>query len=52
MGSLTPEDIKKRDEEVVRLRVEDGLSWRKIGHILGISHEWARKVFLRQTGTD
>ena len=50
MGRLTPMDIEKRNAAICRLRVEDGLSWRKIGAIMQVSHEWARKVFLRSIG--
>lgn len=50
MGRLTPEQIAKRNAAICRLRVEDGLSWRRIGAIMEISHEWARKVFFRAIG--
>lgn len=50
MGRLTKTDIIKRDDAIIRLRVEERLSWRKIGAIMQVSHEWARKVFLRSIG--
>ena len=50
MGRLTPKQISRRNDAIIRLRVDEGLSWRKIGAIMEISHEWARKVFFRAIG--
>lgn len=36
-----------RAQEIVRLRVNDGLSWREIGERVGMTYSGARKLFLR-----
>ena len=46
MGSVNMNLI---DEEIFRLRTEERLPWRKIGKIVGLSHEGARKIYLKIT---
>lgn len=50
MAKKTPAHFK-RDEEIVRLRVGEGMSTRMIAQRFGISHQWVSAI-LRQAGVD